>query len=246
MIKNIIKKIPFLLKLYHYSKNFYQREKVKKILNLKTNQEKFSEIHRVNFWGNKETVSGPGSNLKNTSDTIYNLNKIIKNYNIKSILDAPCGDFFWMKKVLSKNLNLKYCGIDIVEEIIKQNKKKYSSSNIKFFKKDIIFNLIPESDLIICRDLLIHLSNKDIKAFLLNLKSSNFKYLLIGGYESNIYQINNNEIKTGDFRQINIFKNPINFSRKFTLKFEDHKYQHKTTNYKSFMYLYEKKNIFKF
>lgn len=246
MIKSIIKRVPFLVKIYHYYKNLSQRKEIEKILKLKKNEEKFSKIYKVNFWGDKESASGPGSNLNNTSDTIYKLERIIKNYNIKSIVDAPCGDFFWMKKVLSKNPYLNYCGIDIVEEIIKKNNKNFSNNKIKFYKKDIINNFIPKADLIICRDFLIHLSNKDTKTFLSNLKSSNFKYLLINGYESNIYQINNNEIKTGDFREINIFKNPINFSKKFTLKFEDHKYQNKTTSYKSYLYLFEKKKIFKF
>ena len=53
--------------------------------------------------------------------------------------------------------------MDIVSDIIKNNNEKYSNSKIKFYKKDIIKNLFPEVDLVICRDFLIHLSNKDIK-----------------------------------------------------------------------------------
>ena len=113
------------------------------------------------------------------------------------------------------------------------------------FIKDIIKNLFPEVDLVICRDFLIHLSNKDIKKFISNLKSSNFKYLLIHGFESNKKKIINKNISTGDYREINIFRNPINFSNKFSLKFEDHKNQNKISNYKSYLYLYKKKNLSK-
>lgn len=37
------------------------------------------------------------------------------------MIDAPCGDFNWMKEI-SKNTEL-YIRIDIVDEIIKRNKK---------------------------------------------------------------------------------------------------------------------------
>ena len=246
MIKKLIKKIPFAVKIFHYYKYFLQKKKIQKILQLQDNEKKFSEIYSTNFWGDDESFSGPGSNNKNTKETIVNLIKIIKKFNIKSITDAPCGDFHWMQKVLIKLPYLKYSGIDIVSDIIKKNNQEYSNSRIKFYKKDIIKNLFPNSDLIICRDFLIHLSNKDTKKFLLNLKSSNFKYVLIHGFESNKSKIINKEISTGDYREVNIFQNPINFSNKYILKFEDHKSQNKTTSYKSYLYLYDKKNISKF
>ena len=245
MIKNLIKKIPFIVKIFHSYKYFLQRKKIEKILQLKNNEKKFSKIYSTNFWGDNESFSGPGSNIKNTEDTIMNLTQIIKKYNVKSILDAPCGDFNWMQKVLIKFPYLKYYGMDIVSDVIKINNEKYSNSKIKFYKKDIIRNLFPEVDLVICRDFLIHLSNKDIKKFISNLKSSNFKYLLIHGFESNKKKIINKNISTGDYREINIFRNPINFSNKFSLKLEDHKNQNKISNYKSYLYLYKKKNLSK-
>ena len=43
-----------------------------------------------------ETYSGPGSLLQNTGNLINELNIFIKEYNIKSIVDIPCGDFNYM------------------------------------------------------------------------------------------------------------------------------------------------------
>ena len=39
----------------------------------------------------------------------------------------------------------------------------------KFFNLNIITNNIPKSDLIICRDFIFHLSNRDIFNFLKNI-----------------------------------------------------------------------------
>ena len=244
MIKSTLKKIPLLTKIFHFVKFLIQRNKIKKILDLKNNEKKFIKIYKTNFWGDRESISGPGSNIKNTKETIHLLKKIIKKYNVKKILDAPCGDFIWMYKVLNKMPYLKYIGIDIVNDLIEYNNKQYGKPNIKFYKKDILNNLFPKCDLIICRDFLIHLSNKDIKKFLKNLKSSNFKFLLINGYEAKSKRIINKEIVTGDFRELDIFKYPVNISKKYLFKYEDHKFQNTKTNYKSYLYLFEKKNIF--
>lgn len=151
-----------------------------------------------------------------------------------------------MQSVMKKSPHINYCGIDIVDDLIKKNNQIYSNLNIRFFKEDIINKSIPKSDLVICRDFLIHLSNKDIKRFLLNLKLTNFKYLLINGYEGKSTNIYNKEIMTGDFREINIFRYPLNLSKKYIAKFEDHKFQNIETNYKSYLYLFDKRNMFKF
>ena len=60
----------------------------------------------------------------------------MKNYEIKSILDIPCGDFNWFQKI---NLNkLRYIGADIVKEIVKSNLKKYKTDNINFLELDVV------------------------------------------------------------------------------------------------------------
>lgn len=42
---------------------------------------------------NNESLSGPGSHINNTNETINLINKTIKKYNIKTILDLGCGDW---------------------------------------------------------------------------------------------------------------------------------------------------------
>jgi hypothetical protein len=157
-------------------------------------------------WGDTTTKSGPGSNLKNTHNLIEELQKIIKNYNIKKILDIPCGDFFWFKQINVHGIDYK--GGDIVKSLIKNNQKKYGCKNINFFSIDIRKDKLPEADLLICRDLFIHLSNKDILETIKNIRNSSINYVLLTTYKK---ITENTDIPTGKFRPINLFLPPFNF-----------------------------------
>ena len=66
-------------------------------------------------------MSGYGSENKNTINIKKAIIGMVKDLNIKSILDAPCGDFNWIEKVL--NEDLQYTGGDIVEELINKISK---------------------------------------------------------------------------------------------------------------------------
>ena len=93
-------------------------------------EKRFNLIYKTNFWSSNESVSGYGSELKNTINIEKEIINIIKKYQIKSILDAPCGDFNWVKNVLDKDLT--YIGGDIVQEIIDKNIKKFKNDKLDF------------------------------------------------------------------------------------------------------------------
>ena len=63
-----------------------------------SNKDIFTHIYKNNKWGDKYSFSGSGSNLNQTKIILENLPRIINKYEIKSILDLPCGDFYWMKE----------------------------------------------------------------------------------------------------------------------------------------------------
>ena len=115
-------------------------------------------------------------------------------------------------------------GVDIVPSIIKKNKVKFKDkNNIKFKILDVTSKKLADADLIICRDLLFHLSFEDGKKFLKRMANVKYKYLLMSSHSNGI---NNNfdnlkDIKSGDFRKINIFKKPYNFNRKYEMCIKD-------------------------
>ena len=136
----------------------------------------FTEIYKMNYWKGDQSISGTGSDISQVQEIIKQLNPLINKFNIKTVLDLPCGDFNWMKYV---NLNdVNYLGIDIVEELITNNINMYSKKNIHFKTKNLIIDSIPKCDLIINRDCLVHFSFIDIYKSLQNIKQSQSKFLL--------------------------------------------------------------------
>lgn len=99
---------------FWYLYKIYTERKLKHRLNPKKQiaDEVFSDIFKSNDWNNDESVSGVGSSLSNTKTIIIKLPLLFEKYQIKSVLDAPCGDFNWMQNVNKSRIN--YIGGDIV------------------------------------------------------------------------------------------------------------------------------------
>src|SRR5690606_19650410 len=161
-----------------------------------------------NLWGSSETVSGPGSSLRETKTIIQALPLLIEQLQIKTVLDAPCGDFNWMKEIVNRIDS--YTGVDIVEELIERNKKKYSSSKIQFYYCDMTKDSLPAADLIMNRDCLVHFSNSDISMALSNMNESGSKYILTSTFPGSITNI---DIQTGGWRPLNLEKEPFNLPK---------------------------------
>jgi hypothetical protein len=169
----------------------------------------FSDIHKYNRWGSKESVSGGGSDLRETLVVIKKLPILLDRINVRSMLDAPCGDFHWMKEA---KLNLKkYIGCDIVADLISENQRKYENEIRKFVNLNLATDKLPQVDLILCRDCLVHLSFKDAIEMIKNFKRSGATYLLATTYPQVLTK--NQDITTGDWRAIDLQLPPYNFPK---------------------------------
>lgn len=173
-------------------------------------KEVFTNIYRNNLWGSAESFSGSGSEIKNTAQIRKDLEYLIDILDVKSILDIPCGDMNWMRKINLENVN--YEGWDIVEEIIEKNKKSFSSSRMNFYCKDVLQNSIGKFDLIICKDLLIHFPLDAIWNFLEKICASKSKYFFTTKIVSN-QLINQGAEDFGLYNYIDFEKPPFNFPR---------------------------------
>jgi hypothetical protein len=200
------------------------------------NEELFTAYYEGNLWGDKETVSGPGSTVEHTEGLGDYLLHIIQKYNIKKILDAPCGDFNWFKNVKIP-AGVDYVGADIVRSLVKKNNDLYGRDKAKFIQLDILNNMLPHADLMICRECLQHWPLVEIMLFLDNLLISDVKYLLTTTYEVN----ENTDITWGDYRPINLQKPPFNFGPPL-LVFEEWTWPGTP---KKLLMLWEKDKIFK-
>jgi hypothetical protein len=197
-----------LIWLYKYPQKKYVRQKLGRL----NSKEIFTAIHKVNYWQSTESVSGPGSELKRTQNLITELPQIIEKLFIKQVIDAPCGDYNWMQKVTNKT-PISYLGVDIVDDIIAKNQRNHQAPEINFEVGDIRNIKYPDADLLIVRDCLFHLSYADTNEFLNNFSKSNITYLLTTTHTDLKSNFTNKDIKTGDFRKIDLFKPPYNFDR---------------------------------
>ena len=179
-----------------------------RLLSLPTPQERFDFIYKNRFWTSKESVSGTGSTLEATASIRYHLPIIFEKFQIKTFLDAPCGDFHWMRGVLKQHRHIQYIGGDIVEELIRKNNQRYSNDNISFSTLDITSDPLPDADLMLVRDCLFHLSYADINLFLENLSKSNISYILTTSHREGV---KNRDIVTGSYRDIHLFSDPFNW-----------------------------------
>lgn len=211
-----------IIKIANYPFNLLIIRSFKKpVYILKSSEDKFTLIYKKNYWQNEESASGYGSTLEYTENLRNKLPELFGKFSIKTIFDAPCGDFNWMRYVLKEN-KLIYIGGDIVAPLIESLSLNYKNSNIRFIHIDIIKDKLPDSDLMICRDCLFHLSSHDIKLFLENFINSNIPYILTTTY-INTNNFQNKDISTGDFRKIDLFSAPFYFSKDVLFRIEDWK-----------------------
>lgn len=165
-------------------------------------KEVFEDIYQKKSWSG-ESHSGPGSDLEQTRLVREGLGQVIDEYHVQSLLDVPCGDWFWMKSMDLKGVT--YVGGDIVEEIIRRN-QQYASEQVSFQFLNLLEPGIPAHDLVFCRDCLVHFSYHDIYKALDNLKSSGSQYLLTTTFPGR----RNYNIITGNWRPIDLQAAPFN------------------------------------
>jgi hypothetical protein len=168
-------------------------------------KEKFTEIYENNLWCSQESVSGGGSEMQNTKVIRKELPVLIQKFDIKSILDLPCGDYNWMKSV--DLCGASYIGADIVEPLVEKNKELYNQ--IDFRLLDLTKDILPKVDLIFVRDCLGHLSNENVLLALKNCKESGSKYLLATSFTKWDF---NPDIQDGGWKCINLMISPFNLN----------------------------------
>ena len=96
--------------------------------------------------------------------------------------------------------------------------KNYSDENLHFINADATIEKLPQAECIIIKEVLQHLTNKDIKLLLENIKG--FKYVIITeSYPFELDKINKDKIKgplsrSYNFSAVEIDKPPFDFSYK--------------------------------
>jgi len=174
--------------------------------------QRFTTIYETHAWVDDESRSGGGSNLYATENIRSAIPGLFAKYGVRSIIDIPCGDFFWFKEM---KLDLDtYIGGDIVAPLVGSVAEKYASPKRSFRVMDITKDALPDCDLILVRDCFIHLSFEMIFAAVRNILRSKIRYLLTTHYADASPNVN---IEVGSARAINLCAPPFNFPQALEL-----------------------------
>jgi SAM-dependent methyltransferase len=136
----------------------------------------FEKIYHMGLFGSKESRSGTGSTMEQTTHIRAALAQLFEQLGVKTLLDVPCGDFHWMRHVNMPHMH--YIGGDIVADMVKKNNEDFGSENVEFRLMDITTDHLPKADIILCRDCIVHLKLEDGVRAIQNFKRSGAKYLL--------------------------------------------------------------------
>ena len=94
----------------------------------------FDDYYKMGYWGRHGNESGHGSDMIQTETIRRELPILFKELKIRTLLDIPCGDFFWMKEM---PLEIEYLGGDIVYDLIRAN-DKFTTDKIQFKRLNLI------------------------------------------------------------------------------------------------------------
>jgi hypothetical protein len=179
-----------------------------KLLPGRTRSSAFARIYRAGGWrGPQPTASGSGSDLDQTARVRAALPGLVADLNVTTLVDAPCGDFYWMQECdLAVDM---YIGIDIVPELVETNSLRYGRPGRGFQVCDLVNGAIPHSDLILCRDCFVHLTSDEVRAAVRNFQRSASTYLLTTTFCD--LQVNDDLDQPGGWRPLNLEVAPFNF-----------------------------------
>jgi SAM-dependent methyltransferase len=177
-----------------------------RIVRPKDHGEIFSRIYRDNVWGDDESVSGPGSRRDRTAAFLDDLVAALRQLEVRSLLDAACGDFNWAAPLADAVDH--YTGADVVPELVAANQARHASPHRAFLRLDLTRDALPAADAVLCRDCLVHFSFADVWAAVANIQGSGARYLIATTFVERTY---NDDARTGWWRTLNMQAPPFAF-----------------------------------
>jgi SAM-dependent methyltransferase len=178
MMKALVRKLvpQRLLKRYGHFKRLREQRRNRH----RTSEEVFTEIYERHKWGGApgEFCSGSGSVDEPTVSTY--VATVAEKASGEGFLgarfvDLGCGDFLVGKRLLP--LCSSYIGVDIVKPLIERNQARYGSATTRFVHLDIVEDSLPDGDVCFVRQVLQHLSNRQISAVLEKLTAYRWVFI---------------------------------------------------------------------
>lgn len=129
----------------------------------------FQKVYDSGEWGRG---SGAGSDPQAAQPYVDLVSRFIAQNAIRSVIDLGHGDWrMWPKEAFS---TVDYHGVDVVPSVTDAVRDKHASPRRTFESGDILEIGLPPSDLVLCKDVLMHLPNQDVIAVLRRLLDYRF------------------------------------------------------------------------
>jgi SAM-dependent methyltransferase len=155
--------------------------------------------------------SGFGSLVSSTAKYRYILESFIRLNDVHSVLDVGCGDWQFSKLIPWDNYDISYLGLDVSRLIIEKNTATFGTERRKFkvVREPAEILGLGRFDLVICKDVLIHLPNGIANEYLdVFVAVAPYALITVDAFPSDRI---NEDITLGDYRAMDIRKPP--FSR---------------------------------
>ncbi|MDR9418805.1 MAG: class I SAM-dependent methyltransferase [Gracilimonas sp.] len=178
------------------------------------------QIYEKNLWGGDEAefYSGSGSHhhelVKPYIDVVSGFLSSFKDPLV--VCDLGCGDFNVSKELVE--FTKKYHAVDIVADLIERNKKKFNHEHVTFSCLDIATEEWPSGDCVILRNVLQHVSNREIQSIVQKLYG--YKYVILtehipeGDFTPNKDIISGQGIRLKKGSGVDLLAPPFNFEVK--------------------------------
>lgn len=139
-----------------------------------------TDIFEDKSWGDDKGAprSGHGSSLRRTRRLRKALPGLLRRYKVATFIDAPCGDWTFMQAV-DLSMLTAYIGGDISRALLDANQAAFGSDKARFQFLDITCDALPEGDMLMCRECLIHLRDTNRWAFFENFAAAKIDWLLL-------------------------------------------------------------------
>ena len=141
----------------------------------------FASVYENKSWGRsreRKYFSGSGSNNDTIISTyVESVSRFLKEFDQPQlIIDLGCGDFTVSSKLVP--FASRCIAIDIFSGVIEENKDIYRSDKVEFRVLDFLNDEIPFANIVLVRQVLQHLSNRDILEFVKKI-SKRCQYLVV-------------------------------------------------------------------
>lgn len=137
------------------------------------------QVYNMKLWGDNASrfYSGSGSHDPNiVVPYITAVTQFLSAFKAPlMVCDLGCGDFNIGRQLLKHTKT--YIAVDIVDSLIEHNKTIFKAEHLEFKCIDIAVDNLPAGDCVILRQVLQHLSNREIQSIVSKL--SDFKYVIL-------------------------------------------------------------------